>query len=145
MSSFQSYIGDLSQYLVSLIKEADVTDTIYLEGPPNAVQDVPDDFAILTFPLAVRNKGPFQLHQVRLEVVVKDMENARADILTLEERTNRYLALFPIHYGRFTLMKPYIRLKAGDGLGHHSWTVQSLCMVNTTDKYPLPEQNETTD
>lgn len=140
MSSFQSYIGALSQILVSAIKAANVTDTVYVEGGPVAVQDVPDDFVILTFPLAVRNKGPFQKHQVRLEIIVKDMENGRADILKLEEMTNRYLALFPFHQGRFTLATPYIRLKSSDGLGHHSWTIQGDCLVNTTDKYPLPTE-----
>ncbi len=140
MSSFQSYIGSLPQMLVTAIKGANVTEKVYVEGGPQAVQDVPDNFAILTFPLAVRNKGPFQTHQVRLEVIAKDMENGRADILKLEDMANKYLALFPIHDGRFTLSSPYIRLKASDGLGHHTWTIQCDCLVNTTDKYPLPSE-----
>lgn len=126
--------------LVTAIKNANVTDTVYVEGGPTAVQDVPDDFVILSFPLAVRNKGPFQKHQVRLEVIAKDLKNGRADVLKLETMANAYLALFPIHDGRFTLSSPYIRLKSSDGLGHHTWTIQCDCLVNTTDKYPLPDE-----
>lgn len=137
MSAFHSYIGDLAQYLVAQIKGAGITQNVYVEGGPNAVQSVPDNFCIVTFPLTYRNKGPFQLHNVRVEMVAKDMENGRTDILSIEEMANKYLDLFPIHSDRFTLSSPYIRTRAHDGLGHHSWTIQCMCMVNTTDKYPI--------
>ena len=137
MSSFQSHIGELSQYLVQAIKDAEITENVYAEGPPTAVQQVPDNFAVIFYPLTYRNKGPFQLQSVRVEMVAKDLENGRADLLELERMANAWLALFPIHYGRFTLSSPYIRTKASDGLGHHSWTIQCLCLTNTTDKYPL--------
>lgn len=135
MATFQTHIGELAEELIARIKEAGITQNVYLEHGPEALDEVPDDFCIVTFPPSIRNKGPYQLHDVRIEFICKDMaHNGRTDIVKLEsDMVNPYLAMFPIQTKRHTLTRPYIRLKGSDKLGHSSWMVQCDCMVNTLD------------
>lgn len=133
MSVFQTHIGELSQLLIDTIKEAEVTQNVYIEHGPAVDDKIPADFCIVTYPLTLRNRGPIQLHDVRIELVVKDLKTKRANINGIEERMNKLLATFPIVGERHTLSNPYLRLKGEDGLGHTSWTLQCDCMVNTTD------------
>ena len=142
---FQTYVGELSEYLIAAIKEAEISDNVYVEHGPQTVEDAPDDFCIVTYPLTLRDKGPYQTHDVRFELVHKDLKNGRADLYGVEAMANKLLALFPIRTanGRHTLTKPYIRLKGADGLGHTSWTIQCDCLVNTTDKYIATDDGTT--
>lgn len=133
MSVFQTHIGELSQLLIDTIKEAEVTQNVYIEHGPAVDDNTPDDFCIVTYPLTLRHKGPIQLHDVRIELVVKDLKSKRANIIGIEDRMNKLLAKFPIVGDRHTLSNPYLRLKGENGLGHTSWTLQCDCIVNTTD------------
>lgn len=133
MSVFQTHIGELSELLIATIKEAEVTKNVYIEHGPAVDDKTPADFCIVTYPLTLRNRGPIQVHDVRIELVVKDLKSKRADIYGIEARMNKLLATFPIVGERHTLSNPYLRLKGEDGLGHTSWTLQCDCLVNTTD------------
>ena len=143
MSYFQTHIGELSEGLLTRIKEAEISQTVFFEAGPELIAESPDDFVVVTYPLMLRNKGPFQLHQVRVEFVRKDLPTKRTDVKGLEAMANKWLALFPLHFGRFTLTDPYVRMKGKDELGHSSWTVQCDCMVDTTDLYITTDDGST--
>lgn len=145
METYQTHFGDLAEGLLGIIKDAGITDTVFFEAGPDALQNPPEAFCNVIFPLTVRSKGPYQLHDVRVDFIRKDMpHNKRTDLKGLETMVNRWLALFPIRFGRFTLDNPYIRLKGKDGLGHSSWTVQCDCLVNTTEKYATDDGSTAT-
>lgn len=134
MAIFQTYVASLAEAMIARIKEAGITNNVYVMHGPEALDKVPDDFCIITFPPSIRNKGPYQTHDVRVEFVCKDMPNGRADVKRLEGgMVNPYMAMFPLQTERHTLTKPWVRLKGSDKLGHTSWIVQCDCMVNTVD------------
>lgn len=130
---FQTHIGELSELLIQKMKDAGVTKNVYIEHGPQAVEEAPDDFVIVTFPLTLRDRGQYQVHDVRFELVCKDLKSKRANVKGIEKMANALLATFPIIGERHMLSKPYLRLKGSDGLGHTSWTIQCDCLVNTTD------------
>lgn len=128
------YTSELLQLLCEGFAEA-LGVTVYSEHRPLALQELTDEFLVISLPSLVQDQNAFQKTTLRISVYVKNKANGIVNTSRLGEITQSVCDMFPYHSGRYSATKPKLTLQSDDGLGFTVWIIQAKLQINTTDSY----------
>lgn len=128
------YISELLQILCEGFAEA-LGATVYSEHRPLALQELADEFLVISLPSLVQDQNAFQKTTLRISVYVKNKANGIVNTSRLNEIAQSVCGMFPYVSGRYSATRPEVALKSDDGLGFTVWIIQANLQINTTDSY----------
>ena len=128
------YTSELLQLLCEGFAEA-LGVTVYSEHRPLALQELVDEFLVISLPSLVQDQNAFQKTTLRVSIYVKNKANGIVNTPRLGEIEQSVCDMFPYHSGRYSAAKPKTTLKGDDGLGFTFRIIQAKLQINTTDSY----------
>ncbi|WP_333615532.1 hypothetical protein [Bacteroides pyogenes] len=112
-----------------------ICDKGYYQDRPSSVADRPGSYIVINFPSAIYNNeisedGRYSDFEttVLIEIYIRDKMKAEnpveMDLVTMDDKVSKVMALFPISTKDFVLKSPRVTFQASDGSGFHVTIIQ---------------------